>query len=274
MLSAISAIARYWPFENGSGRILDKFGKGIDLGSGRRTAQTSDGFPIQVFAEDLIGRHILLSGKFDRSVIQILLNVAKPGDMFVDIGANIGYYSAIILSLVKESKAICFEPQPGVFDLLKSNLAQFGGRSEVHQVGLADKNGLLRFHIDLANRGASRIKSDGGTAIPVRDAREVFARFDRLDLMKIDVEGYEEPIFQAIEQELMRLRPRAILFEDQTGAAAPSGALGSVLTRAGYTVLGIEKQLLRTKLVPIQAEEDCRFNDYIAFSGLDGETWL
>ena len=77
--SVISTNARHWPFANGSGRFLDQFGKRIDLGSGKRIAQTSDGFPMHVFAEDLIGRHLLLSGKFDRSVIQVLLDLAKPG---------------------------------------------------------------------------------------------------------------------------------------------------------------------------------------------------
>ena len=264
MSSVISTIIRHWPFANGSGRILDRFGKHIDLGAGKRIAQTSDGFPMEVFAEDLIGRHLLTSGKFDRSVIQVLLDRARPGDTFLDIGANIGYYSAVFLTKVKNSNAICFEPQPGIIDLLRANVGQFGGRSKVHQVGLADRDGELRFHIDMANRGASRISADGETVIPVRDAQEVFAGLDRLDLMKIDVEGYEEPIFRAIEQELGRLKPRAILFEDQTGAAAPMGALGAVLTRAGYRVSGIDKRLHKTALVPVGSADDCRFNDYLA----------
>jgi hypothetical protein len=41
--------------------------KGVDVGSGEQIAHTSDGFPLHVFADELIGRHILMSGKFDRS---------------------------------------------------------------------------------------------------------------------------------------------------------------------------------------------------------------
>ena len=264
MASVIAAVARHWPFINGSGRILDKFGNGIDLGTGKRIAETSDGFPIEVFAEDLIGRHLLITGKFDRSIIQVLLDIAKQGDTILDVGANIGYYSSVFLKKVKDSKAICFEPQPGIVDLLKANVGQFGDRATVHQVGLADKDGELRFHINAANRGASRISTDGETAIPVRDARDVFASLDRLDLMKIDVEGYEVPIFRSIERELGRLKPRAILFEDQTGAAAPTGALGSILARLDYRVMGIDKRLLGTRLVPVGSPNECRFNDYLA----------
>jgi FkbM family methyltransferase len=264
MFSATSVLARHWPFANGSGRILDKFGTRIDLGSGKRIVQTSDGFSMHVYADDLIGRHLLLSGKFDRSIIQVLLDLAEPGDTLLDIGANIGYYSAVFLSRVENSKAICFEPQPGIVDLLETNVGQFGSRAAVHQVGLADRNGELRFHIDQGNRAASRISSDGETSIPVCDAREVFAGLERVDLMKIDVEGFEEPIFRAVESELARLKPRAILFEDQTAAAAPEGALGSILTRAGYRVRGIDKRLLKTRLVPVFSAKECRFNDYLA----------
>lgn len=260
----IASIARNWPFANGSGRLIDKYARGIDLGKGERVVRTSDGFDMHVFADDLIGRHLILSGKFDRSVIQVLLDLAKPGDTFLDVGANIGYYSAVFLKRVKNSNAICFEPQPGIVELLMANVGQFPGRSKVYQVGLADKDGELRFHINMANRGGSRISSEGEAVIPVRDAREVFAGLDRLDLMKIDVEGYEEPIFRAIEKELGRLKPRAILFEDQTGAAARNGALGSVLARAGYQVLGIDKRLNKTKLVPVGSADECRFNDYLA----------
>jgi FkbM family methyltransferase len=264
MSSLVPAIARRWPFANGSGRILDMFAGRVDLGAGVRVAATSDGFPVQVYADDLIGRHLLMSGKFDRSVLDVLLRMARNGDTFLDIGANIGYYSSVFLHNVKNSRAVCFEPQPGVVDLLKANVGQFEGRAEVRQVGLAAQEGELRFHIDPHNRGASRFCASGELSIKVEDAAKVFSQLKRVDLMKVDVEGFEEPIFRAIEDQLVRLKPRAILFEDQTKAAAPTGALGLILRRAGYVVQGIDKRLLKTRLVKIDSAADCRFNDYLA----------
>lgn len=257
-----ATIARHWPFANGSGRILDKFAKG-SLGTGETIVRTSDGFSIYVLRDDLIGRHIALSGKFDRSIVQVLLNGAKPGDVLLDIGANIGYFSACFLTRVPNSRAICIEPQPVIVDLLRKNVAQFDGRSEVIQIGLADHDGKLRFHVNTGNRGASRVSDDGEIEIPVRHAGEVLKSLDRVDLIKIDVEGMEEPIFRSIETQLERLKPRAILFEDQGRKAAPGGAIGSILTRSGYEVFGISKRLLKTGLVPIRNVEDCRFNDYL-----------
>jgi len=254
--------ARYWPFANGSGRIIDRFARGIDLGSGERLAQTSDGFALRVRADDLIGRHILLTGRFDRSVVQVLLDHARSGDVLLDIGANIGYVAACFLSRVPGSTAICVDPQPEIVDLLEANMAPFGERTTIHRVALSDAAGEVRFRIDRANRGASRIDADGELAVSAIDAGEFLAGLPRLDLIKIDVEGHEETVFRAMDAQLARLAPRAILFEDQgTGAAE---GIGTLLHRHRYVVFGIDKRLLSTRLVPIVSRDDCRYNDYLA----------
>lgn len=262
MLAA--AISRYWPFANGSGRILDKYARSIDLGSGERTAQTSDGFTMQVLADDLIGRHILMSGKFDRSIVQVLLDRAKPGDVLLDIGANIGYVSACFLKRVPGSHAICVEPQPGIVDLLHKNVRQFDGRAIVKPVALSDKPGELRFHIDKDNRGSSKISPDGEISVIAVSAAELLAGVERVDLVKVDVEGHEEPVFRAMRNELKRLKPRAILFEDHGDGAAPQDGIGLIMTGLGYRVFGIDKRLLKTRLVLVEKSADCQFNDYLA----------
>lgn len=262
--SSIAFVARHWPFANGSGRIIDRFGGGIDHGEGPKLAKTSDGFSVTVLADDLIGRHLLISGQFDRSIVRVLLDHAAPGDVLLDIGANIGYVSAVFMQKTPQSRAICIEPQPGVADILRQNMNQFDGRATIEQIGLADRDGTLRFRLDTKNRGASRIADDGEIEILVRQADTALKTYDRVDLIKIDVEGYEEPIFRSAAGELARLRPRAILFEDQTGSAAPDGAIGTILRRLGYDIFGIDKQLMATRLVPISTKDDCRYNDYLA----------
>ena len=261
-----SFVARNWPFANGAGRITDKLGGHIDLGTGERLAQTSDGFSINVFADDFIGRRILISGAFDRPVIQVLLDQSRSGDVLLDIGANIGYVSAVFLTRVSQSKALCIEPQPGIVDLLRKNMVQFGNRVEIEQVGLADEDGSLKLHVNTQNRGASYICADGEIEIQVKKACDVLASMPRLDLIKIDVEGFEEPIFRSIEQELIRLKPRAILFEDHTKNAAPTGTIGKILIRSGYRIFGVSKRLFKTALVPIRSSNDCRFTDYLALA--------
>lgn len=262
----IASIVRNWPFANGSGRLIDKYARGIDLGKGERVVRTSDGFYMHVFADDLIGRHLILSGKFDRSVAQILLDQSTPGDILLDIGANIVYYSALFLKKVENSHCICFEPQPGITDILLKNVGQFEGRAVVRPVGLGDSTDTLRFLVNEGNRGGSKFSPEGQIEVEVLEARRALADIPRADLIKIDVEGFEERIFRNAEEEFRRLRPRAILLEDQNGLVAPDGEIGRILCRLGYEVFGIKKTLFGTDLVRIKSKADCIYNDYVAKS--------
>ena len=262
-----ATIARYWPFANGSGRIVDRFASSVDLGSGEIICKTTDGFSMTVLADDLIGKHLALTGRFDRSPVQALLNYSKPGDVFVDVGANIGYVSGCFLSNIPDGRAICIEPQPEVINLLKRNLQQFGKRSEVHPVALSDDDSEGWLHINSINRGGSRIvaaKDAESVQVKMVNAGKLFSKIDRMDLLKIDVEGMEDIVFQSIENEMLRLKPRAILFEDQTGEAYPNGKIGSILKRSGYKVKGIQKQLLKTRLIEVHSRRECHPNDYLA----------
>lgn len=264
VLHPAALVARYWPFPNGAGRILDRFTRSVRLGTNVTTVVTREGIALQVFADDLIGRHLIMSGRFDGSIIDVLLQHAAPEDVLLDMGANIGYVSACFMVRVAGGRAICIEPQPGVVDLLRKNMAQFGGRAAIHQVALSDSGGELRFSINMDNRGASRVSSSGETLVRAVNAADLLADLDRVDLMKIDIEGQEEVVFRTIEAELRRLKPRAILFEDATRQAGSEGTIGSILHRAGYRVSGIDKRLLGTVLVPVVTARDCRYNDYLA----------
>ena len=252
-----SIVARHWPFANGSGRIIDKFGNKIDLGTGEREVETSHGFPLAVLADDLIGRHILLTGQFDHSIVKQLLSRARPGDVLLDIGANIGYVTACFLQKVQDGSAVCVEPQPGIVDLLRKNMRHFRERAEVHQVALSDHDGEASFHINSINRGASRLTDSGEIKVRMLDAAKLLGGMSKLDLIKMDVEGHELTILRAIEPHLNRLKPRAILFEDHTGSVD----IRSILERCGYTIYGIDKRLLRTRL-----SKRGVFNDYIALA--------
>src|SRR6266511_2626448 len=107
-------LLRPWPFPRGAGRIVDKFFGGLHFRTNEATVQTTDGFAMTVNPNELIGRHIYLTGEFDRSIIEILCNFSQPNDVLLDVGANIGYVSACFLKNVQESRAIAVEPQEGV----------------------------------------------------------------------------------------------------------------------------------------------------------------
>lgn len=266
----LSAAVRHWPFANGAGRLMDKLGHSVDLGTGERLVRTSDGFDLTVLADDLIGRAILMSGAFDRSIVRTLLDFSAEGDQVLDVGANIGYVSGMVLRHVPQSHVIAVEPQPDIADLLQRNLMQFGqSRFSVIRAALSDEPGELALHVNHANRGASKIVSahdENSITVPVFSAARVLSELERLDLMKMDIEGHEEPVFRGAMPELERLQPRAIVFEEQHGKASPEGPIGRILVEIGYRLFGIQKKLLSTALVPVTSGNVRGFNDFIAVS--------
>lgn len=262
----IGWVSRHWPFANGAGRILDRFGGGIDCGTGERTAATADGFTMTVMADDLIGRHLLITGRFDRSVFDLLLRNSRRGDHVLDVGANIGYASCLVLTHIAESRVIAVEPQPPVAELLRTNLGQFAAdRWRVEQAALSDRAGEGHMRIAAGNSGGSAL-ADSGVAVPVRDADAFLGGLERLDLMKVDIEGHEETLFRAGAKQLERLQPRAILFEDGAHRRGPEGWIDEILDRAGYDSYGVKKTLFATRLVRVDAANRTAFHDYLAVS--------
>jgi FkbM family methyltransferase len=264
----VMAIAKNWPFANGSGRFIDRFSTDTRLGEGPTTARTSDGFSIDVLADDHIGNHILMTGQFDRTPIQVLIDFSNSGDEIADIGANIGYVSAVLLTMVPESRVTSVEPQPMIVDILRKNLARFPeNRTHLVCSALSDRSGKIMLHIDKKNRGASSIHGGDETdavEVSMLSTDDFLATFQRLDLVKIDVEGHEESVLGNASLQLDRLKPRAIQFEDRDGEAAPDGRVGGLLASRGYLIFGIDKHLLSTKLRLIRVRADCAYNDYVA----------
>lgn len=78
---------------------------------------------MKVWPNDHIGRHIYLTGKFDRTIVDVLLSFSRPGDQIVDIGAHIGYVSCAFLHAISDSRIVAVEPRPDCFRLLTENLS-------------------------------------------------------------------------------------------------------------------------------------------------------
>jgi FkbM family methyltransferase len=264
-------LLRAWPFPRGAGRIADRLFRNLSFSEQTAKVRTTDEFYMTVWPNDWIGRHIYLSGEFDRSVVEVLCKLAKPGDILLDVGANIGYVSACFLQNVQESHVVAVDPQPGIVELLRENLSQFGSRQQVLPIALSDRDGSCYLQIEKGRLGASKIVEHSTSdthLVEMWSASTLLKKLElpKLDLIKLDVEGHEKQVLSSLLPAIERYRPRAILFEDHSTMAAPTKPIGAMLKAAGYMVFGIEKHLLNLKMIPIHSEADCTCNDYIATS--------
>lgn len=261
---------KHWPFPRGASWLVKHFLNDLRFSESEVDVDTRDGFRMRILPNEHVGRYLYLTGEFDRSVFEVLQAHSRPGDILLDVGANVGYMSACFLTHVPNSRVVAVDPQPGIVDLLRANLEPFGSRALVVPVALSDRNGRSAFEINATNRGASMLVNAGEGDVTVEtwtpERLVEICGIDRIDLIKLDVEGHEEAVFSALQGVIARFRPRLIVFEDKADKAAPDAAIGALLATSGYSVKGLRKKLTRLEFPPIRSRQDCRYQDYVAVS--------
>lgn len=268
-------LMRAYPFPRGQGRIVDRTLLGrLQFDEEILSTRTSDGVLMKVFPNDLIGRHIYLTGQFDRTIAEVLLAHARPHDCFLDIGANIGYVSTVLLARVPGLKVTAVEPQPQCFALLQENLKSgSNGRSFAIQAAISGAPGTAKMTQTPGNTGGCFISESltaGGDGLEVTlvTAGMVVeqAGWDHVDLIKIDVEGHEIAVLRSLLPILQQRKTRALVFECQRpdDVKAQAGEINQLLKEVGYRIWGIRKKLVSWKLVPVESNEVECIHDFLA----------
>ena len=123
------------------------------------------GLDIRYHPDETIGASIWRAGVFDISVSETIWRLLDEGEHVLDVGANIGYVSALLLARIPDAHTLSIEPQPTVAALLRHNLNQFDAeRWEVVEAGLSDRRADGFMKVDGANAGGGRLVSEAGEA--------------------------------------------------------------------------------------------------------------
>lgn len=138
----------------------------------------------------------------------IFKKIIKPGDVFLDLGANIGYFSLLAANLAgEEGKVFSFEPEPKNFYYLQKNM-EVNNYKSVHpfQKAVSDKNGTIELFICDYDSGHHTINQYGGVEVyshgrpTEKKALKIDAvklddfladKTDHVDIVKMDIEGAE-----------------------------------------------------------------------------------
>jgi FkbM family methyltransferase len=156
-------------------------------------------------------------GGFEPGTTALLRELLGSGSRFVDLGANIGYYTAEAIGLVGPSGRIwSFEPNPPAFERLRGNIELNQGRNVVHAYmvaasDIAGRRPLYRFGD--ADTLASLVKPSEQSVdvelVPV----DSFLANERVDLVKVDVEGGELPALRGLATTLQQNLDLALIVE-------------------------------------------------------------
>jgi FkbM family methyltransferase len=144
-------------------------------------------------------RFELLMSWFEYDSVRWCRHLVRPGMTVVDVGAHIGYYSRLLSEMVgSQGQVLAFEPDPENFATLTSNLSPPRySNVQAFNCALSDRDGVLPLHRSLGNSNHSLLAgyTESQETVEVEtvtlDAFLAARGIDRVDFIKIDVEGAE-----------------------------------------------------------------------------------
>jgi FkbM family methyltransferase len=178
------------------------------------------GVDFELDLDDFIQRQIYF-GTLEPFESGLVRDYLHPGMTFVDVGANVGYFSALAARLVGErGRVIAFEPSPYAFERLRSMV----NRNHLTQVqslrlALGEQAGESSIYLGEGSRNhtPTMIPTENSVVTKINvqtlDSAVETLRLARIDLIKIDVEGFEPHVLAGATELLQAGRIRAIVCE-------------------------------------------------------------
>lgn len=192
--------------------------KVISKGVDRDLYRTRFGHLFWLNTMSYVDQCIIRNGIFEDKSTEAINLLVKPGDIVLDIGANIGYYSVLLSNLVgKNGKVICFEPTKYFRTVLKRNVEENNlNNVEIVNIGLSNKRQTLNIHI---SESTATLHSPGGESpqnsecinlVPL-DEFIIEHNLPRIDFIKIDIDGHEPLFFEGAWSTIDKFDPIILL---------------------------------------------------------------
>jgi FkbM family methyltransferase len=176
------------------------------------------GFKVDLDLSDHIQRLVYM-GCYERCETDVFKRYLNPGMTVVDVGANIGYFTLLAARMVgRNGRVVAIEPSGYVAERLERTVLKNKiDNIVILRTGLGRNSGETHLPIPgPGNHTPSMLDLDAsGSTVPLRTMDEVFdtLQLNKIDFMKIDVEGYEPEVFAGASKCLSLGRIHAILFE-------------------------------------------------------------
>lgn len=176
-----------------------------------------------------------------------LYSMVRPGQVIFDIGGNIGDTTLHFAKIQNnKGKIYCFEPVPVLFDRLKKNIGlnSFTNIS-IQNMALSDKREDLFFNLPKAQNSSGIFLSNN----PSEEGKKVHSlklddfcsenKIDKLDLIKIDVEGFELRVLNGANETLQKFKPKMFIEINDAHLQRAGGSAKEVirlLEKNNYTI--------------------------------------
>lgn len=159
----------------------------------------------------------LTLGLYEKAETKFFHSVCQPGMIFLDLGANFGYYTA--LALAAGASVIALEPDPECFQYLSQTIAANPGDARLFRVAAGSQPGQMTLYRSGENRGDNRLYphscSTSEEVVEVCTVDTLLAEIGvtRVDFIKIDVQGFEGHALAGM-RETLRNSPDVVIMAE------------------------------------------------------------
>lgn len=230
---------------------------------------------------------ILEGGDYDPANLMFAESVVAPGDVCFDVGANIGIYSTLLGTWAGPSGAVhAFEPVRHIRAKLRRNLAINRLRNvTVQGIGLGEEettlvmNQIVEGEVragtstftdneNVASLGASKFDR---VEVPVKtlDGYVDENGIDRIDFLKVDIEGFELPFLKGAQKTLLRLRPVVLMEHSQKRLRhldIDESEFKTLAEAIQYDFFELRRQDDEVILIPFQFDREIRAMNVVGFA--------
>jgi FkbM family methyltransferase len=208
------SLLHFWPVFLGRKAIWKTLNRHTRKFGVKLPARTKWGGEFICDLRDIIQSRLYYFGIWEPSLTNFIEKRLKPGDTFVDVGANIGYYTILASKLVgPEGRVVAIEPSPKIYQLLQETLT-INHAANVRALNCAAAN--EHAEVSIFSGPPSNI---GATSLIAKRAKEredsiqthpLLALLTEIELsavrlIKIDVEGFELPVLVNLLQNMAQL---------------------------------------------------------------------
>jgi FkbM family methyltransferase len=206
----------------------------------------------------LASLHAHRLGWMGKTEKKFLASIVQRDSIVADIGANQGLYALWLARIARNGHVYAFEPDPKLFECLEWNVRNNRLKNvSAIRAAASNRSGTVAFVANGLNRGDNRVTNDRGLAceqVKAMTIDEILAH-SRLDLLKIDVQGFEVEVLLGARQTLGNNQDLIIVFEFWPYGlrliGRQPGELLDLLREAGFSISTLDRQ---GRLVTISQE--------------------
>jgi FkbM family methyltransferase len=185
--------------------------------------------------------HFISPGLCEFDEMCFVAHFLRPGDLFADVGANVGAYT-VLASGVAGAKTVACEPSPSTFGYLALNvrLNDLSEKVTALNVALGSKEGTLRLTENLGTENHVCREGTGSDGVDIKATTLDMVFADSTPaLIKMDVEGFETEVFAGANRTLAQPALQAMIVER-----------GAVASRYGYNEDALHERIRASSFIP------------------------